>query len=207
MVNNGYQNISKKQSTGSNSQINKEELSRNSSSSMLDQISRLPGVTVNGNSIKIRGVNTLISSTDPLVLLDGIPYPATSVNSIDPNMVQNITVLKDAAETSLYGVRGGNGVILITTQRGGKTDQNNDQSESIKTNKDGSIQLNKAPITALLNKISLWYQLQVSYKGKSPEGHYSGHLTNDIPLKEMLYILESAGIRIKQEGNNIVISG
>ena len=147
-----------------------------------------------------------MASTDPLVLLDGVTYPAASINSIDPNMVQNITVLKDA-ETSMYGSRGSNGVILITTRRGGKLDQNKADLGGISSNKDGSYQLKRASVTILLTTISQWYQLRLSFEGGTPEGNYSGRLSKDIPLGEMIYILQTAGIRLKQNGKNIVITG
>jgi len=206
MVSNGYQSISKKQSTGSFGQISKEEIERNPSTSILDQLRKLPGVTVSGNSIVIRGINTMYASTDPLILLDGVTYPAASISSIDPNTVQNITVLKDA-ETSMYGSRGANGVILINTRRGGKQDQVKEDMGSISTNKDGSIQLKRASVTIFLTTISQLYQLRLSFEGGTPQGNYSGRLSKDIPLTEMIYILQTAGIRLKQNGKNIVISG
>ena len=206
MVSNGYQSISKKQSTGSFSQVSKEEIERNPSTSILDQLRKLPGVTVSGNSIVIRGINTMLASTDPLILLDGVTYPAASINSIDPNTVQNITVLKDA-ETSMYGSRGANGVILINTRRGGKSDQVKEDLGSINLNKDGSYQLKRASVTILLTEISKWYQLRLSFEGGTPEGNYSGRLSKDIPFDEMIYILQTAGIRLKQNGKNIVITG
>jgi len=65
-------------------------------------------------NITIRGVAT-VNSTSPLVLVDGVPY---DMNNLDPNTVSSITVLKDAAAASMYGARGANGVIVITTKRG-----------------------------------------------------------------------------------------
>ncbi|MGQ1889288.1 TonB-dependent receptor [Thermophagus sp. OGC60D27] len=82
-----------------------------------------PGVTVTQSSgqpgndagaIRIRGVGTL-NNNDPLVLVDGMEY---NINDIDVNDIESISVLKDAAASSIYGVRAANGVILITTQRG-----------------------------------------------------------------------------------------
>lgn len=81
-----------------------------------------PGVTVKQNSgrpgsdgatIRIRGIGTL-SGSDPLVMIDGIEG---SMNNIDPNLIESISVLKDAASSSIYGSRAANGVILITTKR------------------------------------------------------------------------------------------
>lgn len=206
MFNNGYQSVNKTQSTGSYSQVNKEEFVRNPSTSVLDQLKKLPGVTVSGNSIVIRGINTLLGSTDPLILLDGISFSPSDINSIDPNSVQSMTVLKDASETAMYGSRGANGVILITTRHGGKSGQDKEDLGSISNNKDGSVQLKRANVTILLTAISQWYELRLSFEGGTPEGNYSGRLTKDIPLVEMIYILQTAGIRLKQDGKNIVVS-
>jgi len=81
-------------------------------------------VVINGSgqpgtspTIRIRGVASINASADPLIVLDGLTYSG-SLNSIGPNDVESMTVLKDAAATSLYGSRAANGVILITTKRG-----------------------------------------------------------------------------------------
>ncbi|KAA8479710.1 TonB-linked SusC/RagA family outer membrane protein [Arcticibacter tournemirensis] len=65
-------------------------------------------------SIRIRGVGT-ISTADPLVLIDGVEG---SINNIDPNIIESVSILKDAASSSIYGSRAANGVILVTTKRG-----------------------------------------------------------------------------------------
>lgn len=81
-------------------------------------------VVINGSgqpgtnpTIRIRGVASVNASADPLIVLDGLAYSG-SLSSIGPNDVESMTVLKDAAATSLYGSRAANGVILITTKRG-----------------------------------------------------------------------------------------
>lgn len=83
----------------------------------------IPGVTIatnsgkpgaEGMSVRIRGVGTL-NSNDPLVLVDGV---ASSLDAVDPNDIDNISVLKDAASASIYGSRAANGVILVTTKKG-----------------------------------------------------------------------------------------
>ncbi len=76
------------------------------------QGSSLPGATF-GN-INIRGVSTLQNS-EPLVIVDGMEQ---SITDLDPNQIKSLTVLKDAASTSMYGSRGANGVIIIETERG-----------------------------------------------------------------------------------------
>jgi TonB-dependent starch-binding outer membrane protein SusC len=86
---------------------------------------RLPGVEMAQTStrpgasmqIRIRGTRSLSASNDPLIVLDGIPFPG-SISDIDPNDVKSIDILKDASSTAIYGSRGANGVILITTNKG-----------------------------------------------------------------------------------------
>jgi len=73
-----------------------------------------PGTTA---SIRIRGIGSVNASTDPLYVVDGIPFDG-DVSGIDPSDIASTTVLKDATATSLYGSRGANGVILITTKKG-----------------------------------------------------------------------------------------
>ncbi|MFD1871264.1 SusC/RagA family TonB-linked outer membrane protein [Hymenobacter bucti] len=90
---------------------------------------RLPGVQISQNSsqpgaspqIRIRGTRSLTASNDPLVVLDGIPFPG-SLGDINPNDIQSVDILKDASATAIYGSRGANGVVLVTT-KGGKKGQ------------------------------------------------------------------------------------
>lgn len=75
---------------------------------------RVTGVTIGpDNSIRIRGTNSINSSNEPLILLDGVEI--TDLGAVSPNDVYSVDVLKDAS-SSIYGVRGANGVILITTK-------------------------------------------------------------------------------------------
>ncbi len=68
-------------------------------------------------TITIRGIGSISSDTEPLIVVDGLPYEG-NLNLINPNDIESMTVLKDAASNALYGARGANGVIMITTKRG-----------------------------------------------------------------------------------------
>ncbi|TCN59041.1 TonB-dependent receptor [Flavobacterium circumlabens] len=68
------------------------------------------------SKIRIRGVGTFTGNTDPLYLVDGMQVD--NINNIDPNEIESITVLKDASSTAVYGIRGANGVLIVTTKRG-----------------------------------------------------------------------------------------
>lgn len=74
-----------------------------------------PGAT---NSVVIRGVSSLQKGTDPLFIIDGVPITDDQFRMLNPDDIKNISVLKDAASTSIYGSRGRNGVIIITTKEG-----------------------------------------------------------------------------------------
>lgn len=72
-------------------------------------------------TLRIRGIGSFNAGNDPLIVLDGMPYD-NAFSSINPNDIESITVLKDASSAALYGARGANGVLLITTKKG-KTDK------------------------------------------------------------------------------------
>ncbi len=78
---------------------------------------RVAGLTVSGNRIRIRGEHTLMGSSEPLIVLNGVPLQSsTDLQFINPLDVKSIDVLKDAGAAAIYGTRGANGVILITTK-------------------------------------------------------------------------------------------
>lgn len=121
----GYQTLSKERATGSYSVITEKSTKGKLET---DVMSRIEGMvaginkTAGNGSIVIRGITTYSGNTQPLYVVDGMPYEG-NLASINPTDVQNITVLKDAAASSIYGARAANGVIVITTKRGqeGKT--------------------------------------------------------------------------------------
>jgi TonB-linked SusC/RagA family outer membrane protein len=127
VVSTGYQTLPQERANGSFAQIDNQLLNRRVST---DILSRLEGVvpdllfnrnTINGSAgqvdISIRGQNTLFANSQPLVVVDGFPYDG-DLNNINPNDIQSITVLKDASAASIWGVRSGNGVIVLTTKKG-----------------------------------------------------------------------------------------
>ena len=68
-------------------------------------------------TVLIRGIPSF-SGTDPIVVIDGVPQSLTDLNAINSAEIESINVLKDAATTAIYGVKGGNGVIVVTTKSG-----------------------------------------------------------------------------------------
>lgn len=121
----GYGTQQKANLSGAVASVSSKELTNRPISNVSSGLQGLmPGVTVtagqgrpgeDGSNIRIRGVGTL-NSADPYILIDGIE--SGSMNDIDPNDIESISVLKDASSAAIYGSKASNGVILITTKRG-----------------------------------------------------------------------------------------
>lgn len=119
----GYGTVRKKDLTGAVSQVRSEEILKTNSPTLASALQgQIPadvgGVWKPGSnpSIEIRGISSITGSNDPLWVVDGIPMQSSSV-SINPNDVESIDILKDASASAIYGARGSNGVIIITTKR------------------------------------------------------------------------------------------
>ena len=115
----GYQTLSKERATGAFDILDKKALeSRIHTNAMSALEGEVPGVSVYNDKIVIRGVSTFSSSVgnDPLIVIDGLPTEQ-KLTDININDVESITVLKDAAAASIYGVRAANGVISVVTAK------------------------------------------------------------------------------------------
>jgi TonB-linked SusC/RagA family outer membrane protein len=122
----GYGTVKKKDVTGSVASISAEKLQEVQSANLTSQLKgRTAGVDIvsNGSTpgtegrIRIRGERSLSGSNDPLLVVDGIPFTG-SMNDLNPNDILSVDILKDASATAIYGFRGANGVIIISTKRG-----------------------------------------------------------------------------------------
>ncbi len=123
----GYGNTTKKDVTGSLSKLNMNEISKAVTPSITDALGgRVAGLSVTTSdgqpgvaaNIVIRGSNSLTGNNSPLYVIDGFPLEDGNLNSIPSDDVESMEVLKDASSTAIYGARGANGVILITTKKG-----------------------------------------------------------------------------------------
>lgn len=113
-VNLGYQRIRRRDSNSATSTVKVERGS--GYTNIYDYLEgRVAGLIVDGTSIRIRGDRSILGSNEPLILVDGIEMD--DISDISPNEVERVDVLKDASSTALYGSRGANGVILITTRK------------------------------------------------------------------------------------------
>lgn len=118
----------KPKSMGAIAMVSASELDNRPNSSVLNSLQgTAPGLAINSASgspgsgkinVKIRGVNSLNASTDPLYVIDGVSTSATQFRNLNVEDIDNIAVLKDAQATSIYGNRGANGVVIITTKGG-----------------------------------------------------------------------------------------
>ncbi|HZL11273.1 MAG TPA: TonB-dependent receptor [Prolixibacteraceae bacterium] len=120
----GYGSQSKRNVTGSVETVNFSKLSEIPAGQITQKLQgQLAGVQINqttgkpgqGMSVRIRGQASILAGSDPLYVVDGFPIVG-DISSINPNEIESISVLKDAASTSLYGSRAANGVVLITTK-------------------------------------------------------------------------------------------
>ncbi|MBA6152704.1 SusC/RagA family TonB-linked outer membrane protein [Gelidibacter gilvus] len=159
-INAGYYTTTDREKTGSIARITAKEIEKQPVSNPLAAMQgRMAGVDIvetsgvpgSGFEVKIRGQNSIMAGNEPLYVLDGVPYDAQSLgsrnssgliipggnisplNAINPSTIESIEVLKDADATAIYGSRGANGVVLITTKRGkkGKTSLNISSSTGI----------------------------------------------------------------------------
>ncbi|WP_300904616.1 SusC/RagA family TonB-linked outer membrane protein [uncultured Alistipes sp.] len=112
----GYTSMKRKDITGSVASISSEQIARIPAYDITTSLVGVAGIRMDGGAIRIRGTRSRNASNDPLIILDGIPYDET-LSSINPGDIETIDVLKDASSTAIYGARGANGVILITTKR------------------------------------------------------------------------------------------
>ncbi|WP_242084842.1 SusC/RagA family TonB-linked outer membrane protein [Aestuariivivens sediminis] len=141
VISTGYFDINKRDLSGSISQVNSEKLEQQRTQAVEQLLQgQVAGVVVTENgepgggvAISIRGTNSFLGGTQPLYIVDGLPVDPVedaqgntgagasqnSLSFLNPNDIEKIEVLKDAAATAVYGARGANGVVLITTKTGG----------------------------------------------------------------------------------------
>lgn len=130
----GYGTVKKKDVTGAVAGINQKDIrSRPVDNALQAMQGKVAGVDISSNerpgqvgSINIRGVRSLTASNSPLFVVDGIPLSTGGIEYLNPNDIESIDVLKDASATAIFGSRGANGVVIVTTKQGkvGKTQLN-----------------------------------------------------------------------------------
>lgn len=171
---------SKKSSfTGSASVVSGKELEKLQTSNITKSLEgTVAGIQMTSSSgqpgsdakIFVRGIGSISANQNPLYVVDGVPYEG-SMNSISPNDIESMTVLKDAAANSLYGSRGANGVILITTKKG----KEGKARVTVDARWGGNRRANKA--YDVLENPATYYEM--AYESLYNQGIYSGNYTPD----------------------------
>ena len=169
--------------TGSATQIDSKKIEAHVASNVMSALAgSTPGVQVlstngdpasNSPTIRIRGIGSMSASNTPLYVVDGMPYDG-NVNAINPNDVESMTVLKDAAASAIYGARGANGVVIITTKKG------RDQDAEIKFDAKWGTNSRLIPQYDVINDPAQYYELAFRqlynaqlYAGMSAEDAYA----------------------------------
>ncbi len=127
----GYGSQSRKKVTGAISSVKSEQIADLPVTSFDQALAgQVPGVQVSAGTgspgeasdIKVRGVGTITAGSTPLLVIDGFPSESVKLSDLNPNDIENVQVLKDAASASIYGSRGSNGVIIVSTKQGKQGD-------------------------------------------------------------------------------------
>ncbi|WPP48019.1 SusC/RagA family TonB-linked outer membrane protein [Catalinimonas niigatensis] len=137
----GYGTQKKSDLTGSVAQVKSEQINAFPTANMLQSLSgRAPGVQVlqttgapgAGTSVRIRGTSSIQGGNEPLYVVDGFPFSGNPTN-LNNSDIESVEILKDASATAIYGSRGANGVVIITTKKGkaGRTNVNFETSYSV----------------------------------------------------------------------------
>ena len=123
----GYQSVKRKEIIGSVSTVGGKEIAQKPIANFTQLLQgKAPGLQITGEGgrpganafIRIRGTGSINASSEPLIILDGVQITTASYSAINPNDIEDIAVLKDAASAAVYGSRAANGVLVITSKRG-----------------------------------------------------------------------------------------
>lgn len=211
-ANTGYQKIKPNEINGSVVVIDNKTLNSQTGTNILQRLDAVvPGLIFNigkqttnqgvpsKTNISIRGISTINGPMDPIIVVDNFPYEG-DISNINPNDVESITILKDAAATSIYGAKGGNGVIVITTKSG----QFN-QKVSIQVN--SNLFIAEKPDLYYLNSISSADYVDVE-EFLFNRGFYAGDLASPImpalsPAVEIFLKRKSGLITAADSANQI----
>jgi TonB-linked SusC/RagA family outer membrane protein len=181
----GYGTQKRVDLTGAVGSVNSKQLQERPAQTVEEELAgKIAGVNVSTNSgapggetkVRIRGYSSINTSTDPLYVVDGVVWTEGG-SSLNPNDVASIDVLKDASSTAIYGTRGANGVILITTKRGGKT------GGSVNYDAYGSISTMAKELKVLNAKqfLAVEDQSYANIKKYDPVGWAAGKYADDDP--------------------------
>lgn len=188
-VSTGYQQLPKERATGSFEIINNKLYNEQVGTNITDRLESIANAvyfdkktTAGTNKITIRGLSTIQGARAPLIVLDDFPFEG-DINSINPNDVESITILKDAAASSIWGTRAGNGVIVITTKKARL-------NQPLKVELTGNITIGNKPNLFYYNNISSSDFIDVEQYLYS-KGFYTSQInsTSKTPLSPVVELL------------------
>lgn len=210
----GYGTVRKSDLTGSVSGVKEAELMERPAPSLNQMMAgRMPGVQVNNNSgrpggrttVRIRGFSSINSSNNPLYVVDGVFLPqntgdqfTNAIDFINPNDIVSVEVLKDASSTAIYGARGANGVILVTTRKGkaGESRISYDSQFSVNT-----IGPNKPQVLNAQQYLDMEELAYANIQKYDPAGWASGRYVNNNPiLRRQIYNQQFPGVFREENG-------
>ena len=235
----GYGTLSKKEISSSIVQVDKKDFLQGSVNNAMEMLTgKVAGLNVSttsaGNpnassSLQIRGATSLQAGNDPLVIIDGVP--GGNIRNLAPQDIESMTVLKDAASAAIYGTRGANGVILVTTKKGssevGKSHVTYDSYFGVNLVKDipqvltadefrRSLRGNDYGYStdwyrSLLRKFSYDHNQYISIDGSSESGSYNASLNfKDATGLDLVDARREYGLRLAAEqkfiGNRLQLS-
>ena len=185
----GYGTMKKSDATGSVELLTAKDMNKGPIITADNLITgRMPGVSVvpNGNpgtgsQIRIRGGASLDASNDPLIVVDGLPLENVSISQINPNDIESFSVLKDASATAIYGSRASNGVILITTKKGGggKWRFNLDAQKSLNTVPWTAKSLSRSEFIDAVTNFQESSAAMLGYNGKMYDTNWQDEILNN----------------------------
>ena len=218
----GYGTVAKGAYAGSAQAVKAEDIEKKNPSDITKALSgEVAGVQVINSSgqpgtvasIRIRGIGSISASTDPLYVVDGIPLDAGSISSIDPGDIASTTILKDATATSLYGSRGANGVVLITTKKG----SSNGDDGKIEIDIKAGANMRLLPMYDVIDNpedyvVMCWQSLYgeqryAKKRGENPAVNYANknlYGANGIPSIYNLWDQPGNNLIVAKDANNLV---
>lgn len=160
----GYQTISKERSAGSYAVVTTEKIEKKLQTNIMDRLEgMMSGMQMYKGKPVIRGTSTIYADQSPLYVVDGVPFEG-DINLINPNDIENVSVLKDATAASIYGARSTNGVIVITTRNG--------KAGKLKVNYNGTVSFQPLAKRSYANLMSseefIDFQTEMFNKGVAP---------------------------------------
>jgi len=185
-------------STSSIGSVSARDINQNRTGGLLDN-TNINGMTIikdgSGKStVTIRGENSLNSGTQPLVLIDGMPFSG-DIDKIDRSNLESVKVLKDGDATAIYGSRGGNGVILITSKKAGLPMSSPGFPKGSVSVKKGFVYFDGLSGYEVLDYLIKEFKAKVSFRKEVPVGTFSGKIPLGISFDALMEILSAAGIR------------